>query len=66
MAKPLIKQIAQKELSKGAIEGMASGAVSGLGRGMIEDKNPLQTAAQDAGTGLVAGAWIGKIGVKNT
>lgn len=64
MAKPLIKQIAQKELSKGAIEGMASGAVSGLGRGMIEDKNPLQTAAQDAGTGLVAGAGLGKLAGK--
>lgn len=64
MAKPLIKQIAQKELSKGAVEGMASGAVSGLGRGMLEDKNPLQTAAQDAGTGFVTGAGLGKLAGK--
>ena len=66
MAKPLIKQIAQKELSKGAIEGMASGAVSGLGRGMIEDKNPLQTAAQDAGQVLLPERGLGKLAGKNT
>lgn len=64
MAKPLIKQIVQKELTKGAVEGMASGAVSGLGRGMMEDKNLLQTAVQDAGTGLVAGAGLGKLAGK--
>lgn len=43
---------------------MATGAVSGLGRGMMEDKNPLQTAAQDAGTGLVTGAGLGKLAGK--
>ena len=64
LAKPLISQIAKKELTKGAVEGMVSGAVSGLGRGMIEDKNPLQTAAQDAGTGLAAGAGLGKLAGK--
>ena len=64
MAKPLISQIAKKELTKGAVEGMTSGAVSGLGRGMMEDKNPLQTAAQDAGTGLVMGAALGKLAGK--
>ncbi len=50
-----------KELTKGAIEGAASGGVYGLGRGMLEDKNPVLTAAQDTAEGALTGLGLGAI-----
>ena len=55
------KKLAQ-ELGSGAASGLASGGVFGAGRGMIEDKNPLITALQDAASGLAGGGLIGGAG----
>ena len=61
LQKAIGKKLAQ-ELGSGAASGLASGGVFGAGRGMIEDKNPLITALQDAGLGMFAGGGIGAIG----
>lgn len=64
MAKPLIGQILKKELTKGAAEGAISGGVYGLGRGMLEDKNPLVTAGQDAASGAAMGSVLAHLSGK--
>ena len=65
--KLLQKTIGRKlsqEIGAGATSGLASGALFGTGRGLIEDKNPLITALQDAGLGMFAGGGIGAINGK--
>ena len=61
MAPKVGRKIA-KEISEGAVGGLASGGLEGLGRGLATDKNPLKTAAQDAGIGAVLGTTGGAIG----
>jgi len=48
-----------QEIGSGIASGVASGAVFGTGRGMLENKNPLQTSTQDALTGGVLGGALG-------
>lgn len=65
--KLLQKTIGRKlsqEIGAGTASGLASGGVFGTGRGLIEDKNPLLTALQDAGLGMFAGGGIGAINGK--
>lgn len=52
------KKIAQ-EIGSGIGGGLASGAVFGAGRGMLENKNPIVTTAQDAAAGAVLGGALG-------
>jgi len=52
------KKIAQ-EVGTGLIAGGLSGGVFGTGRGLMEDKNPLVTTAQDALVGSALGGGIG-------
>ena len=61
LQKAIGKKLAQ-ELGSGAASGLASGGVFGTGRGMIEDKNPLITALQDAASGIATGGLIGGAG----
>ena len=63
LQKTIGKKLAQ-ELGSGAASGLASGGVFGTGRGMIDYKNPLITALQDAGLGMFAGGGIGAINGK--
>ena len=63
LQKAIGKKLAQ-EIGSGVASGLASGGVFGTGRGMIEDKNPLITALQDAGLGMFAGGSIGAINGK--
>ncbi len=63
LQKTIGKKLAQ-EIGSGAASGLTSGGVFGTGRGMIEDKNPLITALQDAGLGMFAGGSIGAINGK--
>ncbi|MBO5436012.1 hypothetical protein J6A31_09480, partial [bacterium] len=43
----------------GSLSGLASGGVFGLGRGLIEDKNPLITATEDAVINSLLGSFAG-------
>ena len=52
------KKIAQ-EVGTGLVSGALSGSVFGSGRGLMEDKNPLLTAAQDMLLGGITGGAIG-------
>ena len=54
------KKIAQSVASN-AVGGATGGAVEGFGRGLVENKNPLQTMLQDSAIGLVGGGAIGGI-----
>lgn len=55
------KKILQ-EIGSGIASGVASGAVFGIGRGILENKNPLQTSAQDALIGGLSGGILGTSG----
>ncbi len=44
------------------MKGASSGTVEGLGRGLLEDENPLKTAAQDTAIGATLGAGLGTAG----
>ena len=63
---PKIGEKIAKEVGTGLVGGGLSGAVFGSGRGLMEDKNPLETAAYDAligaALGGAGGAVIGKAG----
>ena len=61
LKKQLGKKLSQ-EIGTGVASGAASGAIYGSGRGLIEDKNPLVTAAQDAVGGGIAGGALGAAG----
>ncbi len=60
-SKPLIEQIIKKNIARGSMEGLASGAIGGLGQGMLEDKNLLKSSAIGGITGGVLGSILGKI-----
>ena len=64
VAKPLASQVIKNLAKRGAIEGAGSGAVFGLGRGLMEDKNPLVTSLEDAALGGVLGAGGNALGGK--
>jgi hypothetical protein len=59
------RKIAQ-EIGTGLVGGGLSGSVFGAGRGLMENKNPVETAAYDALVGALSGAGtgavVGKIG----
>jgi hypothetical protein len=63
---PMVGKKIGTEIASGLVSGGLSGAVEGLGRGLIENKNPLKTMAQDSAVGLATGGLgglaIGKIG----
>ena len=61
LQKTLGRKLSQ-EIGAGAASGLASGAIFGTGRGLIEDKNSLITGLQDAAGGLAAGGLIGGAG----
>lgn len=48
-----------QEVGASIASSIPSGAVFGLGRGMLEDKNPLVTSAQDTVTGATLGGALG-------
>ena len=50
-----------QEIGSGTASGLASGAVFGTGRDLIEDKNPLITGLQDAGLGIILDTLKGNI-----
>lgn len=52
------KKISQ-EIGSGIAGGLAGGTVFGAGRGMMENKNPIVTAAQDAAAGAILGGTLG-------
>ena len=65
IAKKIAPKVGRKianEISTGIVDGGLSGAVEGFGRGLIEDENPLKTAAQDSVAGLVLGGAGGAVG----
>ena len=62
VAKALAPRVGRKiaqEVGTGLVGGALSGGVFGTGRGLMEDKNPLVTAAQDALVGSALGGGIG-------
>lgn len=63
---PMVGKKIGTEIASGLVSGGLSGAVEGLGRGLIENKNPLKTMAQDSAIGLATGGLgglaVGKIG----
>lgn len=59
--KPLIEQIIRKNVARGGVEGLVSGAIEGLGHGLLEDENLLKTTAQGSVLGGVTGTALGKI-----
>lgn len=63
---PMVGKKIGTEIASGLVSGGLSGAVEGFGRGLIENKNPLKTMAQDSAVGLATGGLgglaIGKIG----
>ena len=59
--KPLIEQIVKKNITRGGVEGLASGAMSGLGQGMLEDENLLKSSVIGGLTGGTVGSALGKI-----
>jgi hypothetical protein len=62
---PMVGKKIGTEIASGLVSGGLSGAVEGFGRGLIENKNPLKTMAQDsllvATTGGLGGYGLGKI-----
>jgi hypothetical protein len=56
---PMVGKKIGTEIASGLVSGGLSGAVEGLGRGLIENKNPLKTMAQDSAVGLAAGGLGG-------
>lgn len=64
IAKPLVPYVGKKiatSVASGIGGGGLSGAIEGLGRGLIEQENPLLTAAQDMVLGSVGGALVGGV-----
>lgn len=62
VAKPLAQLAGRKmaELTANTVmRGAAVGAVEGFGRGMMNNENPLKTAAEDAVTGMALGGLTG-------
>lgn len=63
---PMVGKKIGTEIASGLVSGGLSGAVEGIGRGLIENKNPLKTMAQDSAVGLATGGLgglaVGKIG----
>lgn len=63
---PMVGKKIGTEIASGLVSGGLSGAVEGFGRGLIENKNPLKTMAQDSAVGLATGGLgglaVGKIG----
>ncbi len=51
-----------QEIGAGLASGAASGAVFGIGRGMLENKNPLATSIQDTLTGALSGGVLATSG----
>ena len=65
VAKKLAPKVGRKiaqEIATGTLKGASAGTVEGLGRGLLEDKNPLKTAVQDAIVGTTLGAGVGSAG----
>ena len=65
LAKKLAPKLGRKiasEIATGTLKGASSGTVEGLGRGLLEDENPLKTAAQDTAIGATLGAGLGTAG----
>lgn len=58
ITKTLGRKISQ-DIATSAIGGTIDSAVFGAGRGLVEDENPFQTAAQDAFTGAIIGGALG-------
>ena len=56
---PMVGKKIGTEIASGLVSGGLSGAVEGLGRGLIENKNPLKTMAQDSAIGLTTGGLGG-------
>jgi len=50
-----------QDVAASAIGGAIDNAVFGAGRGFMENKNPVQTAMQDAGFGAAAGGALGTV-----
>lgn len=61
---PMVGKKIGTEIASGLVSGGLSGAAEGFGRGLIENKNPLKTTAQDsllvAATGGLGGYGLGK------
>ena len=51
-----------KEIGKGTVDGIVSGAMEGVGRGLLTDEDLLKTTLQDAAIGTVLGAGGGVVG----
>lgn len=51
-----------QEIGSGVASGMASGAVFGAGRGMLENKNPFLTSAEDMFIDSILGGATGALG----
>lgn len=64
LAKPLLTNVLKNHIKQGAKQGLASGAVFGAGRGLLEDKNIVETMAQDALTGGLIGSGGGLVSGK--
>lgn len=58
---PFVGRKIAQSVASGAVGGATGGAVEGFGRGLIENKNPLQTMLQDSAIGLVGGSAVGGI-----
>jgi hypothetical protein len=58
---PFISKKIASEIGTGLVGGGLSGAVFGSGRGLMEDKNPVETAAYDSLIGAALGGTIGMI-----
>lgn len=66
LLKPMVGKAIANTIAKGTIAGAKSGAVEGFGRGLMEDENPLLTAAYDSVLGTLLGAGAGAIEGKIT
>lgn len=65
LAKPIIPSVGRKiarTIADNAVRGTLIGSVEGLGRGMLNDENPLKTITQDAVTGAVSGLGLSALG----
>ena len=66
LLKPMVGKAIANTIAKGTIAGAKSGAVEGFGRGLMEDENPLLTAAYDSVLGTLFGAGAGAVEGKIT
>lgn len=58
---PMVGRKIAQSVASNAVGGATGGAVEGFGRGIVENKNPLQTMLQDSAIGLVGGSALGGI-----